>query len=144
MNNAVYGKAMEDVRGHIDVELVDTPERMEKLLNAPTLKHRHILNRCVVGVDIIKPVMTLNKPIYVGVSILDLSKLHMYQFYYDVMKHKYEDKAKLFYTDTDSCMFHIETYDLYNDSKDIDTHMDFSGYEKTHPNYDNKQQTSFM
>ena len=53
------------------------------------------------------------------------------------MKHKYEDKAKLHYTDTDSCIFHIEAYDLYDDFNDIDTHMDFSGYENAQPNYDN-------
>ena len=130
MNNAVYGKAMEDVRGHIDFEPVDTPERREKLLNAPTLKHRHTFNKYLVGVEKIKAVMELNKPIYVGLSILDLFKLHVYQFYYDVMKHKYEDKAKLLYTDTGSDTFHMETYGLYIDFKDIDTHMGFSGYEK--------------
>ena len=88
INNAVYGKTMEDVRGHVDFELVDTPERMEQLLNAPTLKHRHILNENLVGVEKTKPVMKLNKPIYIyiyiyiciGVSILELSKFHMYQF----------------------------------------------------------------
>ena len=50
MKNAVYGETVEDVRGHVDFELVDTPERMEKLLNAPTLKHRHILNDNLIGV----------------------------------------------------------------------------------------------
>ena len=132
MNNAVYGKTMEDVRGHTNSELADTPEIMKKLLNVPTLKHRHISNKYLVGVYTIKPVMKLNKPIYVGVSILDLSKLHTYQLYYDVMKHNYDDKAKLLYTDTDSFIFHTETYDLYNEFKDIDTHMDVSGYEQIH------------
>ena len=109
MNNAVYGKTMEDVRGRVYFELVDTPQRMENVLNAPTLKHRHILNEHLVGVETIKPVMKLNEPIYIGVCILELSKLHMYQYYYDVMKKKYDDQIKLLYTDTDSFIFHIET-----------------------------------
>ena len=54
MNGAVYGNTMEDVRGHVDFELADTPQRMEKVLNAPTLKHRHILNENLVGVEKIK------------------------------------------------------------------------------------------
>ena len=81
--------------------------------------------------------MKLNKPIYIGVSILELSKLHMYQYYYDVMKKKYDDKIKLLYTDTDSFIFHIETEDLYKDFDDMKEHMDFSGYDKSHPCYDN-------
>ena len=135
MNNAVYGKTM-DVRGHVDFELADTLERMEKLLNAPTLKHRHILNENLVGVGKIKPAMRLNKPVYLGVSILDLSKLHMYQYNYDVMKKKYDDKIKLLYTDTDSFIIHIETEDPYKDFDDMKEHMDFSGYDKSHPCYD--------
>ena len=70
MNNAVYGKTMVDVRGHVDFELVDTPQRMKKVLNAPALEHRHILNENLIGVEQIKPVMKLNEPIYIGVCIL--------------------------------------------------------------------------
>ena len=68
--------------------------------------------------------------IYIGVTILELSKLHMYQYYYDVMKKKYDDQIKLLYTDTDSFIFHVETDDLYNDFDDMKEHMDFSGYDK--------------
>ena len=53
--------------------------------------------------------MKLNKPIYIGVSILELSKLHMYQYYYGVMRITYDDKIKILYTDTDSFILHIET-----------------------------------
>jgi hypothetical protein len=136
MNNAVYGKTMEDVRGHIDFELVDTQKRMEKLLNAPNLKHRHIINENLVGVEKTKTIMKLNKPIYIGVCILELSKLHMYQFYYDVLKKKYNDKVTLAYTDTDSFIFKTETEDIYEDFKSINDEMDFSGYDPSHPNYD--------
>ena len=84
--------------------------------------------------------MKLNVPIYIGVCILELSKLHMYQYYYDVMK-KYDDKIKLLYTDTDSFIFHIET-DLYKDLGDMKEHMDFSGYDKSHPCYDKTNKKS--
>ena len=77
------------------------------------------------------------KPIYIGVCILELSKPHMYQYYYDVMKDTYDDKIKTCYTDTDSCISHIETVDLYKDIDDIKEYMDCSGYDKSHPCYDN-------
>ena len=130
MNNAVYGKTMENVREHINFELVDTPERFQKVVNDPCYKYRHIINENLVGVEKIKDTIKLNKPIYVGVSILDLSKLHMYKFYYDVLKEKYKDNIRLIYTDTDSFVTHIKTDDIYEDFKDISKHMDFSGYDK--------------
>ena len=81
--------------------------------------------------------MQLDKPIFVGVSILELSKLHMYQFYYDVMKEKYDAKVKLLYTDTDSFIFHTQTEDFYTYFDDAKEHVDFSGYDEPHPCYDN-------
>ena len=137
MNNAVYGKTMENVREHIDFELVDTPERYQKCVNKPTFKHRHIINENLVGVEKVKATVKLNKPIYVGMSILDLSKLHMYCFYYDVLKRKYNEHVRLAYTDTDSFVVHIKTADVYDDLKNIANYMDLSGYDKSHKCYDN-------
>ena len=67
----------------------------------------------------------LDKPIYMGLSILDYSKIRMYSFYYDVLKPKYNDKIQLAYTDTDSFIIHVETDDICTDFKHINQHMDF-------------------
>ena len=135
MNNAVFGKTMEDVRSHQEFKLVDNIVRLEKCLNNPTLKNRHIINDSLVGVEKIKQVVKLNKPIYIGMAILDLSKLHMYEFFYDVLKPKYGEKIKLAYTDTDSFVTHIETDDVFKDFREIGEHMDFSDYPVDHPNH---------
>ncbi len=137
MNNAVYGKTMENVRENVDIELVDKIVRLKKCLNIPKLKHRHPINDNLIGIEKIKSVVKLNKPIYLGMAILDLSKLHMYKFYYDTLKEKSNDKIKLAYTDTDSFIIHVETEDLYDDLKEIGEHMDFSDYKKEHKNYNN-------
>ena len=136
MNNAVYGKTMEDVRKHTEFDLISTPERFQKCVNSPTYKARHIINENLVGVEKEKAVVELNKPIYMGLSILDYSKVHMYSFYYDVLKPKYQDDIKLIYTDTDSFVIQVMTDDLFQDFKDLSDYMDFSDYPKSHPNYD--------
>ena len=136
MNNAVYGKTMEDVRKHTEFDLISTPERFQKCVNSPTYKARHIINENLVGVEKEKAVVELNKPIYMGLSILDYSKVHMYSFYYDVLKPKYQDDIKLVYTDTDSFVIQVMTDDLFRDFKDLSDYMDFSDYPKSHPNYD--------
>ena len=71
-------KTMENVGNPIDFELVSTQERMQKCINNPNYKNCHVINEELVGVEKIKTVLKLNKPIYLGVSILDLSKVHMY------------------------------------------------------------------
>ena len=82
MNNAVCGNTMEDKRKHTDFELVDNDVRYEKCVNNPTFKNRFIINENLVGVEKTKSVLKLDKPIFLGMTILDLSKLHMYEFYY--------------------------------------------------------------
>eukprot|EP00438_Fugacium_kawagutii_P030269 Skav219081 [mRNA] locus=scaffold1777:108894:110345:+ [translate_table: standard] len=136
MNNAVYGKTMENVRNHIDFELVSTQQRIQKCINNPNYKGCHIINEELAGVEKTKTVLKLDKPIYLGMSILDLSKVHMYSFYYDVLKDKYKDNVKLIYTDTDSYVIQTFTEDIYEDWMDIKDYMDFSGYDKNHICYD--------
>ena len=101
-----------------------------KCVNNPSFKHSHIINENLVGVEKQKLKLKLDKPIFIGMSILDLSKQHMYRFYYDVMKPKYGENIRIVYTDTDSFVFHTKTDDIYQDLKGINDDMDFSGYEK--------------
>ena len=136
MNNAVYGKTMENVRKHMDFELVSSQVRLQKCINSPTYQGCHIINEELVGVSKIKAKLVLNKPIYLGMTILDLSKVHMYSFYYDILKARYKDDVRLIYTDTDSCVIQTFTEDIYEDWKGIKDYMDFSGYDKNHPCYD--------
>ena len=136
MNNAVFGKTMENVREHVGFELVSNVNRLEKCVNSPTFKNKHFINESLLGIEKIKQVVKLNKPIFAGFAILELSKLHMYNFHYEVLKPKYGDNVKLGYTDTDSFVIHVYTEDVYEDFKQINQHMDFSDYPKDHPNYD--------
>ena len=112
LNNAVFGKTMEDKRKHLDFEIVSDERRFMKCVNNPSFKHSHIINENLVGVEKQKPKLKLDKPIFIGMSILDLSKQHMYKFYYDVMKPKYGDNIRMVYTDTDSFVFHTRTDDI--------------------------------
>ena len=136
LNNAVFGKTMEDKRKHLDFEIVSDERRFMKCVNNPSFKHSHIINENLVGVEKQKPKLKLDKPIFIGMSILDLSKQHMYKFYYDVMKPKYGDNIRMVYTDTDSFVFHTRTDDIYQDLQEINDEMVFSGYDKNHTCYD--------
>ena len=135
LNNAVFGKTMEDKRKHLDFEIVSDERRFMKCVNNPSFKRSHIINENLVGVEKQKPKLKLDKPIFIGMSILDLSKQHMYKLYYDVMKPKYGDNIRMVYTDTDSFVFHTKTDDIYQDLKDINDETDFSGYDKNHKCY---------
>ena len=99
LNNAVFGKTMEDKRKHLDFEIVSDETRFMKCVNNPSFKHSHIIIDNLVGVEKQKAQLKLDKPIFIRMSILDLSKQHMYKFYYDVMKPKYGDNIRMVYTE---------------------------------------------
>ena len=102
MNNSVFGKTMENIRKRVDVRLVTDEKKLLKLACKPTYVSSKIFNENLVAVHKIKETLTLNRPAYVGMCILDLSKTLMYDFHYNYIKQKYGDKAKLLFTDTDS------------------------------------------
>ena len=134
MNNSVFGKTMENLRNRVDVRLVNTKEKLRKLVAKPNFKSRKIFNENLVSVHMSKTRLLMNKPIYLGMCILDLSKIIMYDFHYNYIKSKYADKAKLLFTDTDSLMYEIETEDFYKDiSGDVKDRFDTSDYPENHP-----------
>ena len=136
MNNSVFGKTMENIRKRVDVRLVTDEKKLLKLTSKPTYVSSKIFNENLVAVHKIKETLTLNRPAYVGMCILDLSKTLMYNFHYYYIKDKYGDKAKLLFTDTDSLTYEIEAKDVYKDFfKDIDK-FDNSDYPEYSPFFD--------
>ena len=134
MNNSVFGKTMENIRNRVNVKLVDAGEQFKKLAAKPNYNGRKIFNENLVSVHMKKTSLTMNKPVYLGMSILDLSKIVMYDFHYRYIKKKYGSKAKLLFTDTDSLLYEIETEDFYKDiSGDVKDRFDTSDYPEGHP-----------
>ena len=134
MNNSVFGKTMENIRNRVNVKLVNTEEKLKKLSAKPNYKSCKIFNENLISVHMKKTSLTMNKPVYLGMCILDLSKTIMYDFHYNYIKPKYGVKAKLLFTDTDSLMYEIETEDFYKDiSKDVKDRFDTSDYPENHP-----------
>ena len=97
-----------------------------KFISKPSFVSQKKFNKNFAAIHEIKPVLTLNKPIYVGFSVLDLSKLLMYEFYYKYVKSKSD--ANLLFTDTDSLVYEIKTEDAYEDFYEDKNLCDFSDY----------------
>ena len=136
MNNSVFGKTMENLRKRVDIRLVTSKHKLLKLASKPTFVSSKIFNDNLVAVHKIKETLTLNRPAYVGMCILDLSKTLMYYFHYEYIKKKYGDKAKLLFTDTDSLTYEIQAEDVYQDFWN-DRHLfDNSDYPESSPYFD--------
>ena len=136
MNNSVFGKTMENIRKRVDVRLVTDEKKLVKMAAKPTYVSSKIFNKNLVAVHKIKETLTLNRPAYVGMCILDLSKILMYDFHYNYIKQQYGNKARLLFTDTDSLTYEIEAKDVYQDFWNDKDKFDNSDYPKSSPYFD--------
>ena len=126
VNNSVFGKTMENLRKRISAKLVNNAKNYVRCISKPSFVSQEIFSKNFVAVHEIKPVLTLNEPIYVGFSVLNLSKLLMYGFHYKYIGSKFD--AKLLFTDTDSLVYKIKTEDVYEDFYLDKNLFDFSYY----------------
>ena len=115
MNNSVFGKTIENVRNHRNIKLVTSDKRRKRLVSEPSYHLHKKFSEHLMTIEMKKTKAKMTKPIYLDMSILDISKTLMYKFWYDYIKPKYGDRAKLCYTDTDSFVIHIITKDFFED-----------------------------
>ena len=115
MNNFVYGKTMENVRKHRDIKTVSSNGERKKLVSEPNYHTCKQFSEHLMAIEMKKTKMHMNKPVYVGQAVLDINETLMYEFWYDYLKPKYQDRLDLCYMDTDSFIFHVETIDFYKD-----------------------------
>ena len=133
MNNAVFGKTVENIRNRVDIKLITNEKEAKKLISKPNFHHRTIFTENLIAVHMKKTKVYYNKPIYLGMCVLDLSKTLMYDFHYNYIKKKYGQAASLLFTDTDSLAYEIDTEDFYKDiNPDVDRLFDTSNYPEAH------------
>ena len=130
MNNTVFGKTMENIRKHRDIKLVTTDKKRSKLVSEPNYHTINLISKDLSTIEMKKAKVKMNKQIYLGLSILEISKTLIYEFWYDYTKPKYNNNVKLCYMDTDSFIINIKTNDFYKDiSNDVENRFDASNYE---------------
>ena len=142
MSNAVFGKTMENTRRRIQIKFAVNEKQVIKICKNERYKDfNYVDDSDLIIFEMRKTEVYLDKPIYVGASILDLSKIIMYDFHYNTIKKQYQNNAQLLFTDTDSLCYEIKTNDLYKDFEKIKDKLDTSDYDKSHPLFstDNKK-----
>ena len=149
MNNSVFGKTMENIRNHKDMKLVTSDKKYLKYVMKPNFRDGFPFSKHLFAVEMGKNEIKMNKHVYRGQAILDLSKTLMYEFHYDYIRPKYDSKARLCYTDTDSFVHEIEAEDFCrNIAKDVNKRFDTSGYSKNDnrplPIGENKKEIGLM
>ena len=133
-NKSVFGKTMENIKKHRDIKLVTTDKKRSKLVSERNYHTINLISEDLSIIEMKKTKVKMNKQIYLGLSILEISKTLMYEFWYDYMKPKYNDNVKLCYMDTDSFIMNIKTNYFYKDiSNDVENRFDTSNYEVNRP-----------
>ncbi|XP_050464322.1 uncharacterized protein LOC126858215 [Cataglyphis hispanica] len=131
MNNAVFGKTMENVRNHVNVKLLtkwDGRYGAEAMIAKPNFHSRSVFSENLVPVELRKLEVIFNKPICVGMCILDISKVCLYEFHHEYMLPLYRDNCKVMYIDTDSLIYYIKCDDIYENMKRVINRFDTSNY----------------
>ena len=129
MNNSVFGKTMENIKKHKDFSLVTNEEAYLKRVMKPNFKSGIIVSKSLMGCEMGRIQVVMNKPVYLVQAILNLSKIVMYEFHYDYTKLKYGTNLRLCYMDTDSLFYDIKTDDFYEDiTGDVKARFDPSSY----------------
>ena len=129
--NSIYGKTVQNDRKHRDIKLVTTEYKRNKLASQPNYHSTKCISKHLLVMEMKKTDVRMNKPIYLGQAVLDLSKTLMFEFWYDYLRPMYGGKIRLCYTDTDSFIMHIKTDDFYKDiNNDVDKWFDTSNYDK--------------
>ena len=132
MNNSVFGKTMENIRKYRDIKLVTMDKKRSKLVSEPNYHTINLISEDLSIIEMKKTKVKMNKSIYLGLSILEISKTLMYEFWYDYMKPKYN--FKLCYMDMDSFIMNIKTNYFYKDiTNDVENRFDTSNYEVNRP-----------
>ena len=130
MNNSVFGKTMENLKKHRDIKLVTPNKRRNQLVSESNYHSTKYFSENLLATEMKKTKVKMNQPIYLPLSMLEISKTLMYEFWYDYIKPKYQNNARLCYIDTDSFSIYIKRGDFYEDNaNDVEKRFDTSDYE---------------
>ena len=134
MNNSVFGKTMENVRKRRDIKLVSTDKRRNQLVSEPNYHAKKYFSEILLSIEMKQIKVKMNKPVCLGLSILEISKTQMCGFWYDYIKPKYQNSAKLCCMDTGSFIINIKTEEFYEAiANDVEKRFDKSNYEVNGP-----------
>ena len=133
MNNSVFGKTMENIRKRVDIKLVNNRNSALRFAAKPNFESCTIFDENLIAIHMKRTKLLFDKPVFCGMAILDISKTLIFDFHYNYIKPKFQEKAKLLFTDTDSLCYEIETEDFFQDiSQDVKEKFDTSNFPKDH------------